>query len=251
MNYQKIYQDLISRAQNANRVKNYIEYYEVHHIIPRTLGGTGKLHEWRTHPNLVLLTAKEHFIAHLLLVQMYPKNSYEYNKMLHALSFFLAAGKNHRRYKITSRTYERLKLEIAELKKGVSRSEETKQKIRETKKQNPWQPTKEFRKQCSERNKGSKNAMYGKTHSVEAREKISKARKGKPNPTTSRNNKNRKGKKLTYTREVEQYSQENIFIASYVSVAEAKRQTGVGPIHLAAKGIQKTAGGFIWRYKNI
>ena len=39
-------------------------YHETHHIIPKSLGGTN------IKDNLVKLTAKEHFICHLLLVKM-------------------------------------------------------------------------------------------------------------------------------------------------------------------------------------
>ena len=59
MDYKKIYDSLISRA--TDRVLD--EYYEVHHIIPRCMGGTDDDN------NLVKLTAREHFVAHQLLVK--------------------------------------------------------------------------------------------------------------------------------------------------------------------------------------
>lgn len=73
MNYQKIYDDLISKARYECRKKlnkqdiNYV-YYENHHIIPKCLGGNDEKN------NLVLLTAKEHFIAHKLLVFIHSHN---------------------------------------------------------------------------------------------------------------------------------------------------------------------------------
>jgi len=73
MNYKKIYEDLISKAKYECRKKldkhsvNYV-YYENHHIIPKCLGGSDKSE------NLVLLTAREHFIAHKLLVLIYGNN---------------------------------------------------------------------------------------------------------------------------------------------------------------------------------
>ena len=39
MNYQKIYDDLISKAKSENRKKYKGVYYEKHHIIPRCLRG--------------------------------------------------------------------------------------------------------------------------------------------------------------------------------------------------------------------
>ena len=62
MNYRKIYFKLIRKAISENRVKGEI-YYESHHIIPESCGGVGT----------VLLTAREHFIAHLLLTKFAPK----------------------------------------------------------------------------------------------------------------------------------------------------------------------------------
>jgi hypothetical protein len=66
MNYNQIYQSLINRA--AGRKKKTGEYYELHHIIPRCLGGTD------SKKNLVYLTGREHYIAHLCLVKIYPRN---------------------------------------------------------------------------------------------------------------------------------------------------------------------------------
>ena len=79
MDYKKNYYDYIAyvktlgRKRSGTHSKNYI-YYEVHHIIPRCFGGEGEKREWKTHPNLVLLTAREHYLAHYLLWKMYPNN---------------------------------------------------------------------------------------------------------------------------------------------------------------------------------
>lgn len=63
MNYQKHYDLLISRAQGRVKPEGYVER---HHILPRCMGGDN------TAKNLVRLTAREHFVAHLLLVKTYP-----------------------------------------------------------------------------------------------------------------------------------------------------------------------------------
>ena len=63
MNYKKQYERLINRA----RQRTLGGYAEIHHILPRCLGGTDE------EDNLVSLTAREHFTAHVLLVKMYPK----------------------------------------------------------------------------------------------------------------------------------------------------------------------------------
>ena len=64
MNYQKHYDTLINRAKNR-----LLEgYSERHHIIPRCMGGTDE------QDNLATLTAEEHYVAHQLLVKIYPDN---------------------------------------------------------------------------------------------------------------------------------------------------------------------------------
>jgi hypothetical protein len=74
MNYQKIYNDIIKKAKLENRDKKGDTYYEAHHIIPTCLGGKGKTNQWKTHENIVLLTAREHFICHWLLHEIHPHN---------------------------------------------------------------------------------------------------------------------------------------------------------------------------------
>ena len=65
MDYQKIYSQLILKAKERKTVEGY---KELHHIIPKCVKGTDDVN------NLVELTAKEHFIAHLLLTEIYPKS---------------------------------------------------------------------------------------------------------------------------------------------------------------------------------
>jgi hypothetical protein len=115
MDYKKIYDDLMLKARSENRVKNIGVYYEAHHIIPRCLGGEGTTSQWSTHPNIILLTAKEHFVAHKLLCEIYPNN----DKLNSAYWLMVIAKSDNqdRNYKITSREYERIKSEIAEDKK--------------------------------------------------------------------------------------------------------------------------------------
>lgn len=64
MNYKKHYDKLIRRAKN--RIID--GYVEKHHVIPKCLGGIDE------RSNIVILTAEEHFVAHLLLMKMHPNN---------------------------------------------------------------------------------------------------------------------------------------------------------------------------------
>jgi len=61
MNYAKIYANL---TKPNNRRKG-LEYFEAHHIVPRHQGGTDDK------SNIVLLTYREHVLAHRLLFAMY------------------------------------------------------------------------------------------------------------------------------------------------------------------------------------
>ena len=118
MDYQKIYNQIIERAK-----ERILEgYKEKHHILPKCLGGSNDKN------NLVELTAREHFLCHRLLCEIYPKN----DKLWYAL-FLMAIGKNRHSktdpYKISSRTYEFLKLNFIENIKKKTISEDQKSKI--------------------------------------------------------------------------------------------------------------------------
>jgi|AntAceMinimDraft_18_1070375.scaffolds.fasta_scaffold09713_2 hypothetical protein len=179
MNYQKVYNNIIKNAKSKNRIKlrknqkNYI-YYEKHHITPKCLGGRDK------DDNLVLLTAKEHYVVHKLLTYIYTKNKRKLVNAFHRMTF----DKNGNR-KISSRDYEYAKF----LKVTTPISEETRQKMRD------HIFTDEHRKKLSESHKGLKyenrtlpsmkgmlNPFYNKKHSDETKRKMSESAKNrKPN----------------------------------------------------------------------
>lgn len=62
MDYVKHYNALIIRAQN----RTIDSYTENHHIIPRCMGGSDDK------SNMVRLTPEEHYLAHQLLIKIYP-----------------------------------------------------------------------------------------------------------------------------------------------------------------------------------
>jgi len=104
--YYKHYLSLCQSRQTLIRENSKDTYYEKHHIVPRSLGGTD-------HPsNLVMLTPKEHYIAHLLLYNHYKSvGGDSLKKMAFALVSMNATNNpNHRREKIkSSRTYQTIK----------------------------------------------------------------------------------------------------------------------------------------------
>lgn len=70
MNYKKIYDQLVEKCRVRGLDKSALEgYYEKHHIVPRCMGGSDEVE------NLVLFTAREHYVAHILLWKVYPKDS--------------------------------------------------------------------------------------------------------------------------------------------------------------------------------
>ena len=122
MNYFKHYTQLILKAQARGSIEGYTE---LHHIIPKSVGGSD------ASSNLVRLTAKEHFVAHLMLAKMYG------GKLIYA-AWAMANQKNKfqdRSYRITSSSYNLLKESCAantgvRLKKantGKKQSDEHKQ----------------------------------------------------------------------------------------------------------------------------
>lgn len=72
MNYIRVYWSIIHNRLD-NKVDGYVEH---HHIVPKSEGGTDN------NDNIVALTAREHYICHLLLAKIY--NDY---KMLSAVVF--------------------------------------------------------------------------------------------------------------------------------------------------------------------
>ena len=96
MNYSAQYDKLISTRKAMNRIKSRFDNMENHHIIPRSMGGGDDAE------NLVLLTLKEHFVAHLLLYEIY-KNP----QMNYALYMMMTTGSGDgSKYNYSSRQYE-------------------------------------------------------------------------------------------------------------------------------------------------
>lgn len=106
--YNKCYYNIINVA--LSRVNDPNAYTEKHHILPRSLGGTDAA------SNIVKLTAREHFICHLLLPKFTTGNN-RY-KMVHALWFMSNTKKLGKRYKPSSRIYEQVKEQRAAILRG-------------------------------------------------------------------------------------------------------------------------------------
>lgn len=143
--YTKCYYSIINNAKSRISINGYMER---HHIIPKSLGGNNKKE------NIISLTAKEHFICHLLLTKMVNGNSKR--KMIFASNMMLQ-GKH--RYVPTGKIYQQIKEQFA-----ISISEQNKGKT-------AW-------------NKGLSGNFLGKQHTDETKTKMSLAQTGLSKPRT-------------------------------------------------------------------
>ena len=97
--YARIYESFISKAKT--RVKPNC-YTEIHHILPKSLGGTDDI------SNLVVLTAEEHYKCHLLLCR-FTYSIYRH-KMLYASKMMINMKRSYQnRFIPNSRIYAWLK----------------------------------------------------------------------------------------------------------------------------------------------
>ena len=127
MDYSRIYNQLISKRQNIPPPENV--YCEKHHIIPKCLKGTDDK------SNIVRLTAREHYIAHLLLAKIHK------NKGLDKAVALMSRQISTIKFKFGSRLYQKSREEFAKKRqqfmkgkkpnwlKRNPRSENNKQKI--------------------------------------------------------------------------------------------------------------------------
>lgn len=179
MNYRSHYDRLICRARMRDKPCGYVE---MHHVIPSCIGGED------TPENLVVLTPEEHFVAHQLLVKIYPQNA----KLAYA-ALMMSANSPHTRR--NNKAYGWLRRLVSEHKRGPSgikhsekskraRSEklkgkplskETKQKLKEA-----WVKRKLTKPMTYETKQKLRLASLGKTHTVATKLKLSAIRKANP-----------------------------------------------------------------------
>jgi hypothetical protein len=118
MNYKKIYKNIIQKAKKENRTKNSGQYFEEHHIIPECLFKTRKRKgisgfiegNPEEKNNKVLLTAREHFLCHVLLYKIYKDTAYGY-KIGSSLIFFFSKVIDPQHPRLTNFNYQSKKYE--------------------------------------------------------------------------------------------------------------------------------------------
>ena len=160
--YTTCYNNIIQQAQS--RVLSADIYTEKHHIIPRSLGGND------SPDNLVRLTAREHFICHVLLTKM--------TVGLHKRSMAYAAWQmthivGRSRYTPCSHMYAFLRKQLSDSYKGIPKTT------------NHWlgkTHTEESKKKQSLVKQGSKNPNFGVEQNPEWNQKKSEAQLGVAKP---------------------------------------------------------------------
>lgn len=246
MNYQSVYNQLIQKRKDHPATREEYGYVERHHIIPRSEGGTNDS------SNLINLTAREHYVAHLLLTKIYDDA-----KMLYAyvmMSKCRSCSKN-KDFKINSHLYESLKRLRNKMSCGDGNSmygrhhsEETKEKMRQ--KALGKHHSLETRKKISESHKG-KSCYWnkGRTVSAETRKKMSEARKGKHFSEEQKQKMSRSKRKYS----VLQCTRDGKVIKEWTSVREAAEffNITIAAIRQCCNGQSKSSIGCVWKYKDI
>lgn len=171
--YTRIYYSIIDRAKNREYVSKYTER---HHIIPRCLGGSD------TSQNLVKLTAKEHFLAHLLLIKMVGVE--HKRKMAYAVICFKRKNPRHSGRDVTNgKSYDRVRSLLSILPVSVETSKRISLAL--TGKKRPEHVSAAISKAhkgkevSAESRQKMRAAKLGKKLSEETRYRMSQAKKGK------------------------------------------------------------------------
>lgn len=150
MDYKRIYKNIIKNGME--NPPNEEEYCENHHILPKCLGGDN------SKENLVRLTGRQHFICHRLLVKIYPES----DGLKFALFCFYQGMNKFQR--INSREFHKLKKEVS-----VIKSELMNKKMK---------TMSDEERKLKYGNFGSDNHFFGKTHSDETKDFISRHNSG-------------------------------------------------------------------------
>jgi hypothetical protein len=206
--YTHWYNSIVKSALARNFTDN--TYIEKHHIIPKSLGGSDNS------DNLVNLTAREHFVCHRLLTKM--TEGIHKRKMFYAQNMMLVkTTKQDRTFKISNRTYQKIKEEFALVNPFNNSEWQRQNRIRSQGRKfsekhiqnilNSWNnddrrnaASARSKQQAKERKDagivsavkgrkfpertGSNNSFYGKRHSDDFCQRQRDLRKGKPTAFT-------------------------------------------------------------------
>jgi hypothetical protein len=239
MDYRKIYIKLIRKAED--RKLNC--YSERHHVFPRSIYGDNQ--------RIVKLTAREHYVAHLLLWKYYKKKCGEKHKK--TLSMLLAIngmlhGQNKER-KINSRLFESLRKKAAQaisLKlTGVSKTDEHKENIRLSKLGDKNPAYGKF---------GKQSKSFGTKRTEEQKKRLSEIRRSPSNPLRNVERTEEDKAKIKNScrfrmKAIERIDKETGEVKEYESLNDAVREGfSGGHIHACMNNKRVSHKGYYWRY---
>ena len=195
------------------------KYYERHHIVPKCCGGNN------CEGNLIDLFAEEHYIAHKLLALENPDN----DKLQYAWWQMCHCKKDDREYTVSAEDYA--------LAKEVHSAAISKQGVKR------WA------------NPEIRARLQASLSSIETHNKMSNSAKNRYNTPEGRAHIEgmwTDDLRSRISKPVLQFAKDGEFIAEYFGAREAAKQTGICPSSIieCCNGKRKSAGGFIWKYKN-
>jgi len=258
MNHKKIYHTIVEKAKQQNRKKTKEILYENHHIIPKSLGGDN------SKKNLVLLTPKEHYICHRLLVEIYRGTPNEH-KMYYAMWCIVNGLGNQKRYATSSKIYTKLREDLKQIRsqdRYDNRKPVEQYDIKGNYIKTYDSPT-SAGKELGINNSTIENCARGEYKTgggfqwkyVGDKKIIDHVAFAKPgakkgNIPWSKGKSFQPGERNITYKKVQQYTKEGIFIKEYERVDLASSSTGVsrGSIENCCLNKCKTAGGYNWKY---
>lgn len=257
MDYKHHYDKLIEKAKNRI-IPNDI-YSERHHIIPKCLGGNN------SKTNIVRLLPKEHYIAHLLLFNLYPNNQSL------AYAFWMMSNgnkKDKRTYRVSGKIYEEIRSRFSSIIKerepffaGKKHTDESKKKNRDA---HIGKPGTWIGRTHSEESKiKMSNAAIGRKLSEDTREKMSKSKSGvklsyehRKNISKAKRGKNnnmygRTGDKHPRSKPIIQFDLQMNFIKEWLNASLAAKELNISyaALNNCCRNNKGTSAGYIWKYK--
>jgi hypothetical protein len=155
--YYTKYMRITKHYKDLDLSKSSSLYTELHHIIPKSLGGTNKKE------NLVRVPARVHFLLHWMLYRIYRTQGM-------AFAWNIMKCSTDKQHRLTSNSFKYIKEALSTVQKGRTMSDEQRAKISASK----------TGKKVSEAHRCAIiNGLIGRTHSQETKDKIGAKHKGK------------------------------------------------------------------------
>lgn len=175
MTYKEFIEEIVLQRGNHSNFNKKIKGFEIHHIIPKCMGGANNS------DNLVLLTVAKHLIAHTLLFRENTNNK-DLCVALHFMSNEIGIDKLLE----TVDNKEEFELIVSDIQKA-------KNLYNIYGENNPMyhkHHTEKTKKIMSEKKKGlydgENNPHWGKSHTEATKKRISETRMGKDNPRSQK-----------------------------------------------------------------